>query len=423
MFGGVAAAGPDRLVYVTFDGSVLTLDVETGRVVDQFTFFPSAPRRLHVSACAVDADGSVLAADSESRRVRRFLPDGRPAGLYGACPNPGIRNQDQAGILDEPCGVVPLDDGILVCCGGADIVHGVQRFDRAGAHVSSIRRRGHPRRGWKRAQGAALVEGALWIAETEGHAIRIHDLDGHALSDVEPPPGLRRPFRLADDGYEGVLLLAAPEDEEERDAPGVARLTRDGECEGWAVAPGESPGQVSFPFDLAVLPDGRFVVADLPLGAPPDVRLQLFAADGRLLRVLMEDVVDCTAAQRAYFESVIARDDGSARTLYEQARVHHYYSGAGRAELEKARDLYVAALDRDSGNVLARVGLGSLLQGGLKELGGAEAEYRRAIAAGGDEADLLCRIAECRRERGDLDGAIGFLQEALRLARPPENFH
>ena len=77
MFGGIAAAGSERLVYATFDGNVIGLDVESGAVTGQFTLYPCAPVHVHVSACAVDADGSVLLGDTRNRRVRRYAPDGR----------------------------------------------------------------------------------------------------------------------------------------------------------------------------------------------------------------------------------------------------------------------------------------------------------------------------------------------------------
>ena len=420
MFGGIAAAGADRIVYATFDGSVVSLDVEDGRVAGQFTVFPSGPPRVHLSACATAPDGAILLADARHHRLRRFAPDGRQHQLIGGTYNPGLPQQDEAGVLQEPCALLLTGDEIFVACGGEGMVHGVQVFGADGAH-----RRSFPSLagGWKRAQGIAEVGGEIWVAETDAGAIRRHAPDGRPLGGVPLHPELRRPFRLKADGYGGVFVLIAPETEDEQDVYGVGRILGDGTFEGWTVPAGEEAGQTYCPFDVAVLPDGRFVVADLPLGRPPEVRLQLFAADGRLLRTILEDTGDLNTSQRAWFESVLARTGTDATTLYEQARVFHYYAGAAREHLERARDLYRAALAAQGDHLLAHLGLGALLHRGLADPEGAEAAYRAALEAGGAEGDLLARMAECRHDEGDLEGAIRLLERAIKAARPPEEYH
>jgi tetratricopeptide (TPR) repeat protein len=120
---------------------------------------------------------------------------------------------------------------------------------------------------------------------------------------------------------------------------------------------------------------------------------------------------------------VLARRDRSARTLYEQARVHHYYAGATRPHLDEAKRLYEGAVAAEPGLLLARLGLGALLHRGLDDPKAAEAQYRKALEAGGAEGDLLARIAECRHDGGDLDGAIRTLQQAIESERPPEEYH
>ncbi|MCK6460633.1 MAG: hypothetical protein L6Q95_12165 [Planctomycetes bacterium] len=419
MFGGIAALGADTIVYATFDGTVVLLDLEGPLVKGQFAVYPSGPPRVHLSACAVARDGAILLADAHHHRVRRFAPDGRQLALLGALHNPGIPQQDMAGVLDEPCAVLPLGDEILVACGGLDEEHGVQAFLPDGAYRRSFPA---PAGGWKRAQGLAEVEGAIWVAETDAGTIRIHAPDGTPKGRVPLHPELRRPFRVRADGYGGAFLLVAPESEESEPF-GVARISRDGSFDGWTVPAGEEPGQALAPFDVAVLPDGRFVVADLPFGRPPEVRLQLFSSDGRLIETVLEDTADLIAAQRTWFEAVLARTGRDAPTLYEQARVHHYHAGATREHLEQARRLYEGAIAAEPAFLLARLGLGTLLQRGLEEPALAEVQYRAAMDAGGAQGDLLARIAECKHDAGDLDGAIRLLQKAIESLRPPEGYH
>ncbi len=418
MFGGIAACGADSIVYATFDGTVLFLDLDGARVTGQFSVYPSGPARVHVSACAAAPDGEILLADARHHRVRRFARDGRQQALLGGLHNPGIPQQDMAGVLDEPCAVLPLGDEVLVACGGLGEEHGVQIFGMDGGYRRSLPA---PAGGWKRAQGLAEVDGSIWVAETDAGTIRIHAPNGSATGRVPLHPELRRPFRVKADGYGGAFLLVAPEGEDEG-AFGVARIARDGTFDGWTVPAGEESGQAASPFDVAVLPDGRFVVADLPFGRPPEVRLQLFTSDGRLAATLLADTADLVAAQRTWFESLLARRGREAATLYEQARVHHYYGGATAERLEKARDLYRAALDQEPRHLLARLGLATLLHGPLNDPKTAEAEYRAAIEAGGAEGDLLARVAECRHDGGDLDGAIGLLRQAVETSPAPEEY-
>lgn len=418
MFGGISGLGSDHVAYATQDGSVLVLDIETGRLTAQFSVFPSGPSRSSLSACAADTDGTILVADALHRCVRRFRRDGRMTGRYGGRPTPGLRGEDHPGTLTEPGALLALAEGFVVASGGAGLEHAVQRFDAAGAYLGSLR---HPDGVWHGANGLASVENLIWVAETEAGRLHRYAPDGRYDGEVDLHDELRQPFRIRDDGYEGVLLLLAPETREEQEIFGVARIDRSGDFAGWAVPPGEDPGRAYCAFDLAVLDDGRFLVADLPLGSPPDVRLQLFAADGRLLRVLLEDRIDLEAVQRDWFDAILAREGGGAFTLYEKARVHHHYSGGGAEHLREAGRLYRAALDGDPHLLQAHLEYGALLQR-LGEPAAAEEEYRAAIREGGEEGELLARIARCRHDRGDLDAAVRILQAAVEGPNPPEDY-
>lgn len=418
MFGGIAAVGAEQIVYAVFDGTVVTLDT-AGKVTGQFTVFPCGPEQVHISACAVTGDGAILVGDARHLHVRRFDSDGRQRLVYGGRPTPGLEQQDVAGVLDEPCAILPLDGSVLVACGGIAMRHGVQRFAPDGPYLGSLPR--PP--GWNRAQGLALVDGLIWVAETDAGIIRRFTADDRHHDDLELHPDLRRPLRLAADQHGGVLMVLAPETEVEQEEYGVARLRRDGEFEGWAVKVGDRAGGVFCPYDLAVLPDGRFAVADLPFGEPPEVRLQLFSADGRLLTELLGGTEDLQVVQRVWFESLLARTDGSPGTLFEQARVHQFHGGGEAGHLEAARILYRKVLAAEPGHFLAHLHLATLLERGFGDPAGAELSYRAALAAGGPKGDLEARIAACRYAQGDLDGAVRLLQKAIEGPEPPEDYH
>ena len=211
---------------------------------------------------------------------------------------------------------------------------------------------------------------------------------------------LRRPFRLCDDGYDGVFVLLAPESEEEQEATGVARLERDGTFGGWAVG-GDT---VMLPFDLAVLPDGRFFVADLPYGEAPDVRVQLFSADGRPIKAMFDDRVDLG----------VKRTEWTPSSVLRRAQASH------RRSEPEAESLYREAIAADSDDVRAWAGLATLLHRVLDRPGSAEQAYREAIRLGAREPDFLARIAACRYTTGDSAGSIALLQGLLESEDPPE---
>ena len=264
----------------------------------------------------------------------------------------------------------------------------------------------HPGGGWRRAHGLTRVGDEIWAAETEGSALHRFHIDGRYIGAASLPEELQRPFRIAFDGYDGVLAIFAPESSDEQEALGVAELTLEGEFERWAVLSGEEGGKVYCPFDIAVMPDGRYVVADLPAGQPPDVRLQVFSADGRPIRPLLEDQVEFNAALAAFFSAAL--ESGGP---YERARAHHIH-----AQPDDARPLYEEVLAAEPGHLLARLHLATLL-------GPAEAEAQYRLAEGADPGDIAAHIADCRAAADDLDGAIAILKDAVEGDHPPEEYH
>jgi len=399
MFGGIATAGPDALLFAQLDGEMLLLELEGGRATGAITPHPFCPETVRIGACAV-AGGLLLLADTRNHRVRAYDRRGRPRGLIGAPPPPGIRHPDEPGVVDEPVGLLALPDELIVVSSGQDQEWAVQRFGYDGAYRGALL---NPLGGFFRAHGAARVGDEIWIAETEGSAIRRFAAGGAFLGDVKLHTELKRPFRLADDGYGGVFALLAPEGEEEQEVSGVARLERDGAFGGWVVG----GDRVHLPFDIAVLPDGRFAVADLPYGEPPDVRVQLFGSDGRPLRTLFADRVELGALREARV-AALRPDDFLARAQ------HAHYAAGG----EGAEALYRAAIEVDPDDPVAWAGLAALLA--FRNEPGAEEAFEAAIGRGAPAPEFRARIAACRHARGDLDGAIDLLTALMEGEHPPE---
>jgi hypothetical protein len=417
MLGGIAAAGADRILFAQRDGDVLVLDVESREIVGYRTPHPFCPERIEVSACAAGPDGSIVLADSLHARVRVLDAAGNPRDPIGTAPVAGMRHPDEPGVLADPVALLCLPDELVVVGGGEDVEHAVQRFDWDGAPRGTLV---HPTGGFFRAGGIARIGEEFWVCETDGATIRRFAADGAYVGDVKLHLELQRPFRIADDGYGSVLLLLAPETEEEQAVSGVARIAHDGAFDGWVVPGGEEAGHAYLPFDLTVLPDGRFVVADLPLGGPPDVRLQLFGADGRFLRTLVADSLELGAMKEAWFQKTLEATAETSAQLTGQAQVEHYHRGGASDAMERAALLYRAATALDPADPTPRAGLGALLQYAANRPLEAAAEYEEAIHAGAPAPDFRARIAECRHDLGDLEGAITLLRAVMDSEPQPE---
>jgi len=417
MFGGIAAAGGDRILFAQHDGDVYTFDVETRAIVGWITPHPFSPQKLEISACAVGPNGTVLLTDSLHRRVRQIDAGGRPVQLFGRQPVPGLRHPDEPGVFDEPAALLAREDDLVVVSAGEDQEYGVQRFGWDGEPRDLF---AHPTGGFFRAHGIARIGEETWVTETDGGTIRRFSDAGEFLGDVKLHYELQRPFRLASDGYGGVLLLLAPETEAEQEVSGVARLAQDGSFEGWVVAGGEEPGEVHLPFDLAVLADGRFVVADLPAGGPPDVRLQLFTSDGRFVRTLVADRLELGALKSEWAAEVLGTQAQSADELTLQAQIEHYQRAEDAESIERAALLYRAAGAMNPNDPRPHAGLGSLFQlrGDLPKE--AATEYQAAIMAGASAPDFRARIAECQHALGDVAGAIELLKSVMDGEEEPE---
>ncbi len=412
MFGGLAALDAERFVLAGLEGTVTTFHAGGEGVSGHFVLPPMGPRLARFTACAA-AGGGLFVADARNSCIRRFRADGLPLARIGARRNAGMTVHDEGGVLEEPYALLERRGALFVACGGSDLVHGVQRFDARGRYEASFPCGGGREAPWRQPRGIAAIGGALWIAEAGSGLLRVHAMDGRHQADLELPEGFGFPLRLADDGYGGVLLVLAGEP----DAPAVVRLDGEGEVIAPALLQGSAAGEASSAFDLAVLPDGRFLLADLPSGAPEEARIQLFSADARLLRVLVEDAGDFRAQVEAHGARLVA-GGGSA---FEQARALHQFVAGG--EPERARALYLQAVREEPRHLMAWVGLGTLLRETLGDPEAAERAFRSAIEAGGAEGDLLARVAACRRDRGDLDGAITILKDAVDRPDGLELYH
>jgi DNA-binding beta-propeller fold protein YncE len=200
-------------------------------------------------ASAVGPDGAIYVADQYTRAIQVFTPDGRFLRDFGSG-------------LTSVGAVAVAPDGVVYVADGSDRI---DRYASDGRLLNSFGRSGsgagefHFGTGGGNDSGAggglAIGAGSLWVADTRNDRIQRFALDGSAPSIVVPPGRVKRPQGLAVSG--GRLLVA--DDNNHR----LAVFGLLGDFVGAVGSgPGPRPGQLAFPYDVAVDPLGRVFVAD-----------------------------------------------------------------------------------------------------------------------------------------------------------------
>lgn len=234
-----------------------------------------APRHLNrPNVVAVAANGDVLVSDLQNARVVRFDSRGAFLRSYGGR---GIGH----GELWRPWGIAELAGGEIVV-----VNHSLRTLDDPNSfrrEVKVFRADGGELRafaaqppgdavaGWP--EDVATVPEGLVVADQERNALLFFDLQGRflrSIHEIDGGPPLVNPGspRL----HEGTLWLS------EYQAHRVRRITLDGRQLASFGTEGEAPGELMFPYGLAVARDGWVVVADLG-----NYRVQRFDDQGRYL--------------------------------------------------------------------------------------------------------------------------------------------
>ena len=201
-------------------------------------------------ASAVGPDGTVYVADQYTHAIQVFTPDGRFLRELGSG-------------LTSVGAVAVGPDGVVYVADGSDRVDRYAPDGRLLNSFGQLRVRGgrvllrDGRRATTPARAAAWrwARGSLWVADTRNDRVQRFALDGSAPSVVVPPGRVKRPQGLAVSG--GRLIVA--DDNNHR----LAVFGLFGDFVGAVGSgPGPRPGQLAFPYDVAVDPLGRVFVAD-----------------------------------------------------------------------------------------------------------------------------------------------------------------
>ena len=165
-----------------------------------------------------------------------------------------------------------------------------------------------------------------------------------------------------------------------------------------------------FGFDMEaepaeIAPTVRFADKPLPVLDPSDT------ADDLYQSALDFELAGRGDDAREAYTAVLDKDPGNVEAKINLGRLLH---GANR--LAEAEALYRAALEQEPSNALASFNLGVVLEDqGLTE--GAIAAYRRAIAIDDHYADAHFNLSRLLEAKGDKQAALRHLARFRRLTR------
>ena len=269
---------------------VRVFDLDGAPLEAGFSFIDRALGRSSAVGLAVDDDRHVWVADGAAQRVRLFTLFGAEIGGLGVGQEDLAAElvPDRAGEVRAPVDVAVEgdSDGLkVVVASGGERRHAVQLFGGSGALVRSLRSEGDPSRPFRAVAGVGLLGRTLAVAEAGAGRVQVfRDLEYH-----------------------------------------------------FAFAPCARPCE---PTAVAVLPDGRFVVAHR--GARGGVEL-CDASGGRLATLARAGVldgevdepsdlaVDAAASDRASRVFVIDQEGGRVQVFTLEGRCYGSFPGLSAA--------------------------------------------------------------------------------------------
>ena len=222
---------------------------------------------IYPRAIDLAGDGTIYVAD-KTGRIQRLSRDGRALAVFRM---PQVQAGKTTGISLGPDGNLYVADThyhrVVVFSPAGKIVREFGSFGTGGGQFV------YP------TDVAFAPDGRIFVSEYGGNdRVSVFTAAGEFLSSFGSRGGgageLSRPSALCVDSSAGVLYVADACNHR------IARYNLDGRLLGYMASAGQGRGQLRYPYDLALLPDGRLLVCEYG-----NNRIQLFSRGGESLGV------------------------------------------------------------------------------------------------------------------------------------------
>lgn len=249
----VAATAGGELVVIDRTGRIQVFDLASGEYLRHWwldEYENGTPTGLSVDP----VDDTLWLADTHYHRVLQYDTHGNLVSSFG-------EEGSGPGQFVFPTDVAPSPDGSVLWVTDYGVRNRVMKFSRSGEFLGEWGERQWENADLDRPQSiVASPDGArLFVIDAGNSRVNVYDHEGNTLFRIgragHHPGELKFPLDIAL-GPDGLLYVM------EYENCRVSRFTQDGEFRGVWGEPGTRPGQFFTPWGIALAPTGEMIIAD-----------------------------------------------------------------------------------------------------------------------------------------------------------------
>lgn len=271
----ITVTSKGEMAVVDRTGRLQILDLASGEFLRQWRF-PAWDNGTPTGITADPTDDSIWVADTHYNRVLRYSPEGTLLSQFG-------KAGEEPGHFVFPTDVCPDPDGRHVWVTDYGRRNRVMQFTRDGEFVMEFGTELFVNADLDRPQALTLTPDGreLLVVDAGNHRINVYDREGrlrrHIGTAGSGPGQLKYPYDIAM-APDGSLYVA------EFGNHRVSRFAADGSFLGLLGRPGTESGEFASPWGVALGPDGTLAIADtnnqrLQIVRRPDRSFQAEPAD------------------------------------------------------------------------------------------------------------------------------------------------
>ena len=249
----VGVTAKEEIVAIDRTGRVQFVDVETGEFLRQWRL-PAWKNGTPTGMTIDPVDDSIWIADTHYFRVLRYNAEGELLKMFG-------KEGEEDGEFFFITDVAPDPNGETVWCTDYGRANRIMQYSYDGEFISGFGTEPYVTDELERPMAIAIsADGAeLFVADAGNHRINVYTREGELLRRIGSPgnePGqLNFPYDIAVD-IEDTLYIA------EYGNNRLSRFDKQGNFLGTWSGPGTTPGKLASPWGCTIAPDGSLIIAD-----------------------------------------------------------------------------------------------------------------------------------------------------------------